>query len=154
MSYESDIAIDETALDVEWVDHPRRMLLYCSNVAEAHKEMDLAKERLDFVKATLDQEIRSMQSGPIGPKQTEASINALIIVHPQYVDASRDYIERKYDHEIAVGAVRAFEHRKTALENLVRLHANQYFAGPAIPHNLSEERQRRINANVRIMRRN
>jgi len=151
MSYESDIAIDETALDVEWVDHPRRMLLYCSNVAEAHKEMDLAKERLDFVKATLDQEVRAAQSGP---KQTEAQISALVIVHPEYVNASREYIERKYDHEIAVGAVRAFEHRKTALENLVRLHANAYFAGPAIPHNLSEERQRRINANVRIMRRN
>ena len=153
MSYESDINIDETVLDLEWVDHPRRMLLYCSNAAEAHKEMDLAKERLDFVKATLDQEVRAAQSG-LKTKPTEAQIGAVILVHPEFVDASREYIERKYDHEIAVGAVRAFEHRKTALENLVRLHANQYFAGPAIPHNLSEERQRRINANVRIMRRN
>jgi hypothetical protein len=33
------------------------------------------------------------------------------------------------------------EQRKDALENMVRLHGQQYFAGPRIPRNLTEERQ-------------
>jgi hypothetical protein len=151
MSYDDDINIDEGALDVEWVDHSRRMLLYCQNAAEAQKEVNLAKERVDFVKARLDQDIRAASQGQT---TREKSIEAAIITHPDYQAANNDYIERKYEHDIANAAVRAFEHRKSALENLVRLHANQYFAGPSVPHNLSEERQRRVNRSVRIMRRN
>jgi hypothetical protein len=49
----------------------------------------------------------------------------------------------KYEAEVLQGAVNAVDHRKDALENLVRLHGLQYFAGPKVPRNLSEEREYR-----------
>jgi hypothetical protein len=135
MSYEQDIEIDESVLDVEWVDHPRRVLLYTTGAAEAHKEMDLAKSALDYARAKLDKEIREApEAFGLGTRITEGSIN--------------------FEYEVASGVVKSFEHRKSALENLVRLHGQSYFAGPSVPHNLSEERSRRSNATVRIRRRN
>jgi hypothetical protein len=142
MSYGDDINIDEDGLDVEWINHSRLMMKYCRKAAEAHRDMDLAKERLDLARATLDQAIRSDPKayGITAEKPTEASINAAILMNVDYQTASTAYIDAKFENNVANDAVRAFDHRKSALENLVRLHGQSYFAGPAIPRNLHDER--------------
>jgi hypothetical protein len=152
MTYESDIQIDETALDVEWIEHPGKMLTYTTGAAEAHRDMDLAKAKLDFVKAKLDRDIRESASGT-SQRLTEFGIQSMILLEPEYDEANREFIEAKFQYEVASGVVKSFEHRKSALENLVRLHGQSYFAGPSVPHNLSEERTRRSNRAVRITRR-
>lgn len=147
MDYDADVSIDETALDLEWIDHPRRMMAYCAHVAAAQRELDLSKERLDVVKAELDQQIRSdPEKYGLGTRVTEGSVQSAITVQPEYQDATKSFITRKYEHGIAQGVVRAFEHRKSALENLVRLHGQNYFAGPAVPRDLSDERRLRDDA--------
>ena len=148
MTYSDDINIDEESLDVEWLGHARLMMKYCRKAAEAHREMDLAKERLDLARATLDQAIRTDPKayGVTAEKVTEASINAAILMHADYQAASTAYIDAKFENNVAADAVRAFDHRKSALENLVRLHGQQYFAGPSVPRNLHEERQMRDKA--------
>ena len=146
MNYNDDVSIDEQALDVEWLDQALRMGKYCSLVAEAQRELDLAKERLDVVTAELSHGIRSDPERYGLSKVTEDSVKSTTIVQPEYQEASRDFITRKYEHAMAQGAVRAFEHRKSALENLVRLHGQSYFAGPAVPHDLSDVRQRHDSA--------
>lgn len=159
MDYETDIEIDPDHLDLEWLDHSSRMLRYCTYAAETNKEMDLAKVRLDVIKAQLDQQVRSnpdQYNLGMGGRLTEASIQAAVITDPEYMLVSQDYIDKKFEHEVAVGVVKSFEHRKSSLENLVRLHGQSYFAGPAVPHNLAEERtlrRREVNARVRITRR-
>lgn len=156
MSYEDDIVIDETILDIMWLEQPRLMGDYCQIAAEAHRAMDLAKENLDFVRATIERAVRASpaQYGVVAGSRgiTEDSIKAAIQVHPEYEDASRAYIDAKYENDVAIGAVRAFDQRKSALENLVRLHGQQYFAGPAVPHNISEERARRDQSAQRSVR--
>lgn len=147
MSYESDIEIDENALDVEWLDQPGIMRRYCDAAAEAQRVMDLAKEQLDFVEATL---MRSVRAAPeeydVKPGSrgiTEDSIKEAVRTNEQYRTASRAHITAKYEYEVARGAVRAADHRKTSLENLVGLFGRQYFAGPSVPRDLSVERIRR-----------
>ena len=140
MSYGDDVDIDENSLDVAWLEHARLMMKYCRKAAEAHRDMDLAKERLDLTRAQLDQAIRA-EAGQGEKKMTEASVNAAILMHPEYQAASTAYIDSKFENDVAAAAVRAFDHRKSALENLVRLHGASYFAGPSVPRNLHEERQ-------------
>lgn len=153
MDYQADIDIDEDNLDVEWCDHSQRMFRYCRHAAEVHKDMDLAKERLDLVKAQLDQRVRAdpgsfdiavrvTKDGAPQPP-TETSVMSVVLTQTEYREATRDYLEKKYEYEVASGAVRAFEARKSALENLVRLHGQSYFSGPAVPHDLSELRRQR-----------
>jgi hypothetical protein len=163
MDYGLDIVIDEQALDVEWLNQPQRMGEYCRLTAEARRTMDLAAENLEFVKATIERAIRAdpdrygVKPGVRGI--TEASIDAAVIIHDEYKIASRQLIDARYEHDVAVGAVRAFDQRKAALENLVRLHGQNYFAGPSVPRDLPAERarldqeaRRQANARVRIGR--
>lgn len=144
MNYEKDIIIDETALDIEWLDQPKLMLKYTRHAAQTRQDMDLAKEEVDLVKAELDKEIRDdPEKFDITTKVTEAVVSNTILACDEYKKVIKKYNKAKFEYEVAQGAVRAFDQRKSALENLVRLHGQQYFAGPAIPRDLSDERQKK-----------
>ena len=151
MNYEEDIRIDETSLDVEWLEQPAKMLKYVKHAARMRMELDQAKESLDVVRAGLDKEIRTTPEKYGIEKVTEGAVSAAILLHPKYQNANGMYLETKYEYDIASGAVRAFEQRKDSLENLVRLHGQNYFAGPKIPRDLTWEREQKgISANEAV----
>lgn len=156
LDYEDDIEIDEQSLDVEWLQQAKLFMRYAKYAAETRYAMDLAKEALDVVKATLDQEIRSHPDAYEIAKITEAVVQNAIITHPEHQAEMKKFVAAKYEAELAQAAVRAFDQRKVALENLVRLHGMSYFSGPAVPRNLTEERearQKRSNQKVTMRRR-
>ncbi len=153
MNYEKDIKIDETALDVEWLEQPRLMLKYTKHQALMEREMLNAKEEVELCRAELDREIRSDPDKFGVAKITETVVNNLIISNEKYKETYDEYLEMKYEYEVAKGAVQAFRDRKEALENLVRLHGQQYFAGPSVPRDLSKEwqdKQKQTQANKTI----
>jgi hypothetical protein len=136
------------------------MFKYCRLQAEAQRDMTLAKERQDYAYATLNKAIRGnpekygVQAGSRGI--TEDAIKASIQTHPEYKVAVEECIDAKYAYDMVSGAVKSFDHRKAALEKLVQLFGQSYFAGPQVPRNLSEERQMRdthIQSKVRMRRR-
>lgn len=161
LNYEQDVNIDETALDVEWLQQANLMYKYARHQAETRKAMDEAKERLDFIKAKLEMDIRANPETYGLSKVTESAIASTILLQPEYQEASKKYIEAKYENEVAVAAVRAIDQKKTALENLVKLLSVSYFAGPSVPRDLSLEwnehiqrsGQKEHNKNVKIRRR-
>lgn len=140
INYSEDIRIDESSLDVEWLDQPVKMLEYSRHAAEMRREMDRAKDALDLSKAELDRKIRTRPEKFGLEKVTEGAVVNAIIAHEDYQNALSDYNDARYENEVAQGAVRAFEQRKSALENLVKLFGQQYFAGPTLPRDLSNER--------------
>jgi len=143
MNYEADIRIDETALDFEWIDQPVKMMQYGSHAAAMKNALDKAKEALDFTKAELDNEIRSDPEKFGLEKVTDKAIEATILLQERYKKVSESYLNAKFESDVAFAAVKAFEQRKDALENLVRLHGQQYFAGPKVPRNLPQEVEKR-----------
>jgi len=151
MNYEDDIRIDEEALDIEWLEQASLMMKYARNAADARRELDRAKENFDIVKAEVDKDIRTNPDDYEVTKVTDASVAAAILGTEEYKEASQRLIQAKYEADIASSAVRAVEQRKDALENLVRLHGQQYFAGPRVPHDLAvlrEQKQKRANTIV------
>lgn len=151
MNYEKDIEIDETALDVEWLEQPSLMLKYARYSAESRRALEEAKQSLDVARAEIDKQIRERPEDFGILKVTEGSIQSAILTEPQYKSAYQAYLDTKYESDMSQGAVRAFEQRKEALENLVKLHGQQYFAGPKVPRDLAwerEERTKRINASI------
>lgn len=134
MDYENDIRIDDQMLDVEWLEQPEKMMKYCTLAAEARRDLDLAKEKVEFVRATLDSNIRKEPSKFGIEKITEGAIGNIILLQKEYIDANNVLMQAKYEADLASSAVRSFEQRKDALENLVRLHGQSYFAGPRVPH--------------------
>jgi hypothetical protein len=158
MDYEKDIQIDCDALDVEWLEQASLMLKYTRHLAKLRMELDQAKEELDVVKAELDKDIRTNPDDYDIDKITESVVENTIFLQKDYKLANKNIIQCKYEVDMAVGAVRAFEQRKDALENLVRLHGQQYFAGPRVPRDLSKEfeqhqRQQNVDKKITIKRR-
>jgi len=139
VNYEDDLRIDEEMLDWEFLDQASRMMKYCTIYAEAIKHESLAKETFDICKAGLDKDIRTdPEKFGITGKITEEMVKNTIFLQADYTAANHAYIEACYESEMAKGAVRAMDQRKEALENMVRLHGQSYFAGPKVPHNLAE----------------
>lgn len=161
LNYEQDVSIDETSLDVEWLQQSDLMYKYARYQAETKKAMDEAKERLDFIRAKLEMDIRANPESYGLSKVTESAIASTILLQPEYQEASKQYIEAKYENDVAAVAVRAIDQKKTALENLVKLLSVSYFAGPSAPRDLSLEwneyikrkEQKELNKNVKIRRR-
>jgi len=151
MNYEEDIKIDDTALDVEWLEQPGLMLRYSRHAANARMEVDKAKEAFELTKAELDKEIRSYPDRFGIEKITDKVVENTLPMQKDYKEASERLINAKFELDVANGALRAMEARKDALENLARLLGLQYFSGPKIPRNLSEEkesRQTKINSSI------
>jgi hypothetical protein len=158
--YERDLAIDETALDIAWLEQPGLMMKYCRLQAEAQRDMTLAKERQEYAEATINKLVRGdpdkygVQAGSRGV--TEDAIKAAVRTHPEYQKSVEEYIDAKYEYDVVSGAVRSFDHRKAALEKLVQLFGQSYFAGPQVPRNIAEEREMRdvhVQSKVRMRRR-
>jgi hypothetical protein len=153
MNYEEDVRIDPDALDVEWLEQPSLLMRYARNAAECRMEVDRAKELVDVTKAKLDKKIRNDPEAYHVEKVTETAVQAAIISHKDFQAANDSYLTAKFEADIAQGAVNAINQRKDALENLVRLHGLQYFAGPRIPRDLSKEamakaQQKKVNAGI------
>ena len=158
MDYKKDVMIDDSALDLEWIDQPSLMLKYARHASEMQKELDYAKEDLDLAKSELDKAIRSNPDKYEIEKITETVVQNTIISQDRYIEANHKLIEAQFELNVAKGAARAIDTRKDALENLVRLHGQQYFAGPRVPRDLSHERatrelQKRANQAVGAMTR-
>jgi hypothetical protein len=139
MKYEDDMRIDESALDVECLDQANLMLKYTTLQAELQREEEQIREELDLKRAELDKYIRSDPDDYDIDKITEAVVNNTIIKDPGYKKINQEYIDAKFENNVAKGAVRAIAARKDMLERLILLHGQQYFAGPKMPRDLSFE---------------
>ena len=158
LNYEKDVSIDEQALDVEWLQQAELMRKYATHAGACKKEMDEAKERLETGKARIEMGIRQDPKEYGLEKVTEGAIQSTIQLQEEYQKLNQNYINAKYEYEVATAAVRAIDQKKTALENLVKLLGVSYFAGPQAPRDLTEERlkekeQKEQNKKVKARRR-
>lgn len=140
-NYVKDLSIDPDALDVEWIGQPTIYMRYAEAAADARLEMDNAKSALDIKKAEIDISIRMHPSKYVdeGKKPTEAQIFSIILIHDDYKKAEKTYFEARHKYDLFMSAVRAFEQRKNALENLRALCLGGYFSGPKELRDLSVE---------------
>jgi len=135
-NYEQDLAIDPHELDECWLKHPALYMQYSRELADAQRTSTKAKEKLDVVRAEVDKDIRTNPDKFNLQKVTEGIVSATIALDERYREAQSDLNEKIYEVNILQGAVRAFDHRKKALENMVQLLMMEYFAGPKEPRNL------------------
>lgn len=153
MDYAKDIRIDESALDVEFLKQPTLLFEYGRRLAELDAELATHKGQLELLQAELDLRIRKNPARYKVDKITNEAVRAAILRHKDYQAKNTVILDLGFEKSIAQKAISALEAKKSALENLVKLHGQQYFAGPSIPRDLSEEwaaRQRQKNTNKSI----
>lgn len=153
INYENDVSIDGNALDQEWLQQPSLMYKYCQMSAAANKRVDETKEMLDVVRAGLDKDIRRYPEKYEVEKITDKVVESLIIVQESYTEAMGEFLQVKYEADMAKSAVRALEHKKDSLENLVKLYGLQYYSVPNAPYNINrewvkEEKEKKVSSGI------
>ena len=144
MDYEKDIDIDESALDVEWLNQAKLAMKYAKHYAVCFKKLQQAEEHIKLVRSQLVSRVNDDPVGCLGEgtKPTAPNVEQYYRLHEDHIDAKKDIIDAQYEVNISLAAKNEMGHsRKTALENLVKLHGQNYFAGPSVPRDLSYESQ-------------
>ena len=121
--------IDPNNLDKEWLNQPRFFFRYASELADARRDHESAKAELKVVAAQKSNRFRK-KAAIKGEKTTESQISSLVQSNSDYVLAEQQMIAARHRMDVLDAAVTALEHRKHALENMVRLHGQSYFATP------------------------
>ncbi len=153
MNYKNDIRIDETALDVEWLGQAELAVKWGRLWSEAKDELDRADENVKVVRSELVLEINTDPEKYLGEgvRPTDAKVEAAYRVDERYKEAKERWLRAMKDfNDIDVVKNEISFTRKAALENMVQLHGQQYFAGPKIPRNLKNEVKARRESNKKI----
>jgi len=145
LNYEKDVQIDETALDVEWLEQAPLALKYALYAARCNSEVRRLTELKKIIKSELIIEATANPKEVIGKdKPTVADVEAFYTCHERYRKITEELLKAQEEAEFAETAKNEICFtRKKALEMLVELHGQQYFAGPQVPRNLTEEREKR-----------
>ncbi len=141
--YEQDLHIDESALDIEWLRQPELMLKYTDLQARAKKEVARLKEKVLVVAAEITKAVREDPESYGLDKVTEKGIESVVASEKEYREVLKEQREAQYELDMLYGATTAVDHRRSALENMVKLLGQQYYAGPKAPRNIGHERQAR-----------
>ena len=130
--FQEIVKIDKYNLDEEWLQQPGHFYAYAEELAEAQKRYDKKKEKLDIIKADLVLDVTKNPEDYGLSKTTQALIDATVETIDEYQKAKSELSDAKYDLNVLQSAVKTLEQRKTALENLVRLHGQNYYSEPSI----------------------
>lgn len=138
--YDQDLSIDLFNLEFEWAEHPRLTMKYSKESALANKRAKLADERVKTLRSQLVKEANSNPS-VMGKdvKPTAPNVEAYYRDHPDYKEVKKACIEAEYYADLMTGVVFAFQARKSALENEVKLHLQEYNSELHEPRDVSPE---------------
>jgi len=150
MNYERDMEIDETALDIEWLDQAELALKYGRIWASCKKTLARAEEKVKVIRAELIAEANSDPKHCCGKeKPNAADIEAYYRNSLLHKRAKEEWIQAQYELDMAEIAKNEVSFtRKASLENLVSLYISGYFAGPKMPRNLIKERRNKRDQKV------
>lgn len=144
MDYEKEMEIDCEALEIEWLDQTALAFKYGKHWADCQKKLELAQENIKLIRSDLIKEANEEPNKHLGEgiKATGVIVEAYYRNHQRHKDAKTKIIALQFEANVADIAKSEISFtRKAALEHLVTLHGQQYFAGPSIPRDITWERE-------------
>lgn len=126
----SELDIDQYALDEDWVNQPKLYRKYATELADAKDEYERARDNTKVVEAECYLDVSENFESHGLDKRTETGIKSVIPLHEDYREAIDKELKAKHKMEVLNGVVMSLSHRKTALEKLVDLRLADYFAEP------------------------
>jgi len=122
----ADIRINRFKLDEECESHASAYYYYAEQYAEARKERDAAKDKLDLVLGQRETHIR--RNPPDDMKVTEAVVTALLAQDTDVLAAREALRIAQGKVDVLYAATSAFEHRRSQLDNLVYIWSKEYYS--------------------------
>jgi len=126
--HKNDLAIDEFNLDRECVRQAELYYAAAVELATARKEWEYLKIALSVVEAERANHYRDTLEKP-----TVAAVEAAVAQDKQVRLAATAVADARHVLDMCQAKATALDHKKKALENLVFLHGQSYFAQPRTP---------------------
>jgi hypothetical protein len=130
LNFENDLSIDKYKLDEECVTHSALYYRYSELAANSKNEVNILADNLKLKMSEADIEIRNRLIKS-ETKFTEAVIKAEIEKDELVIEAREELRQTELNLARLQAGVSAFEHRKSQLDNLVKLYCAGYFSTPA-----------------------
>jgi len=149
LNYEEDMFIDETSLEVECLEQSTLTIVYGKHWSALQEKVDVVEEELKLIKSTLIEKAHKHPDKYLGEgiKPTGPIVEAFYRNHKKHTKAKENWISLKRQTRDAEIAYKAISYtRKAMLEELIKLHGQQYFAGPAVPGDITKKREERQSA--------
>lgn len=148
--FEKDLSINKFRLEEECLSHSSIYFRYAEAQAQAKTRVAKAKDNLELVKAERSVAIREKLSK--SGKVTEAMISSNILKDEEVLEATNKLRKAEDISAKLDVAVKAFEHRKSELDNLVKLYCAGYFSIPNVSdkskNDVNEQMAREIRKNL------
>lgn len=122
--FENDLAIDLDNLHEEWRTHAQVRYNYSKEISRLEKVVKKAHEK---VKTTRSRLIREEKEAKLSSADLR---EAYYREHEDHISARNKQIDAEYELSMAWNALNAFDNRKDALENEVKLWTRNYFSTP------------------------
>lgn len=122
--------IDPLRLDEEWLGAAAMFHHFACKAADADAAADAAKSHVKIVAAELELAIRDDPEAYGLKKATEASVEAAVFANMAYRAAVKRLNDANHGAALARAATAALDTRKRALEKLVDLLKQDYYAQP------------------------
>ena len=141
--------LDKRRLDDQWEEQPGLFMEYALALENALADVDALKADMDRTAAKMNIRVRDRFTRE-GIKVTESLVNATVIQEESYLNAHAALQDAQEQASRLKVMVQALNQRKSALESLVRLHGQEYFAVPvAAPGDRVAHSTRTANTHVR-----
>jgi phage host-nuclease inhibitor protein Gam len=161
INYKEDVKIDFDNLDLEWIDQAELARRYAKHVSTLKKEVRRLEEKKKTIRSILIDKINRDPETLTGKARPNAAdIEAAYRTNEEYIETVDELLDAQEEAEYAEYVYQEISWtRKKALEQLVTLHAQMYFAGPSVPRNLrdeylrkkkeGEEKQKNVNKGIK-----
>jgi len=150
-NFEEDLSIDKYKLDGECITHSQLYYHYSEMAANAKNQVGILADNLKLKMSEASIEIRN-DFIKKETKFTEAVIAAEVEKDEAVKEAKEELREAELDLSRLQAGVAAFEHRKSQLDNLVKLYCSGYFSVPngsgKTKESINEQASREIKKNL------
>lgn len=149
--FEKDLSINKFKLDEECLSHSSIYFRYAEAQQTAKSEVSRQKDRLELVLAEENILIRD-EFNRAGTKITEALVTAQLSRSEKVQKAKEELRKAEEIYAKLSVAVTAMEHRKSELDNLVKLYCSGYFSvtnsSPEAKKGINEQTENAVRKNL------
>jgi hypothetical protein len=137
-AFKLDRAIDPSQLDVEAVRQADVFFRWAKKLEKAKYAAAIADAHRKQIDAMLSRKIRKTPNIYGLKTATEKAVDEIVLLDPEYVKALGEKHEADLEMGLLEQAVWSLTQKKAMIEELIKLHGQEYFAGPSVPRNLVE----------------
>lgn len=144
---ESDLKINKYKLDEECLTHASTYNRYAEMATKTKTELTKAKDKLSLITAQRNIAIRE-EIAKSGSKVTEKMIESYLEADKEVLKAKKEVREIEEVNAIFNAMLDSFEHRKSELDNLVKLYCAGYYSVVGKKETSTETTEKDIRKNL------